>query len=47
MYDALAGDDGLTLDPLQFLDQHVQRVRQHHAAAHGQPFRNDDAFAGG
>ena len=34
-----------TLHPLQLLHQHIQRVRQHHAAAHGQPVRDDDAFA--
>ena len=32
----------------KFRDQHVERFRQHDAAAFGQPFRNHDAsFAGG
>ena len=36
----------LPRDPLQFRRQHVQRFRQRHAAAFGQPFRNHDAFFG-
>ena len=43
----IAGHDGYgcsAFHPLQLLHQHIQRVRQHHAAAFGQPFRNHDAL---
>ena len=32
-----------TADPLQFLDQYIERVSEHDAAAYRQPLRNDDA----
>jgi hypothetical protein len=34
----------LLLHPLQLLDQRIQRVGEHHAATHGEPFRNHDAL---
>src|SRR5260370_42466068 len=33
----------LALHPLQLRNQHIQRFREHHAAAYGQPVRDDDA----
>jgi hypothetical protein len=35
----------LPLNPLQLHNQHIQRLREHHAAALGQAFRNDDALS--
>src|SRR5207253_4993707 len=31
-------------DPLQLRNQHIQRFREHYAATHGQPVRDDDAL---
>src|SRR3954447_17377145 len=37
-------DRCLPADPLQLPDQHVERLGQHHTAALGEPFRNDNAL---